>query len=301
VNKCIKTRCEQASSSAHKRVQNPAAVVVTIILFVSTALAQSNSAGLAMSANELARMVVTNELKFHNEDHGHWLYQLEKKKSGKKQVQEILETDKGSLSRLLSVDGHPLDAKRHQEEDQRMRWLVGHPDEQLKSQEVSNNKAERGARLFILLPDLFTFAYAGRQENIVTLTLRPNPNFKPSSIEARVFHAMQGEMTIDAKQVRLVTLNGHLTEDVKFGGGLIGHLDKGGTFEIRRAEVIPGHWKMTALDVDMKGKAFLFKVIDVQETDNYTDFHPAPNGLTLAEAAAVLSGQIVVAGNRRGQ
>jgi hypothetical protein len=32
---------------------------------------------------------------------------------------------------------------------------------------------------------------------------------------------MEGEMTVDTKQERLVALNGHLMEDVKFGGGLL--------------------------------------------------------------------------------
>ena len=72
-----------------------------------------------MSANELARRVVANELKVQDEDHGHWMYRLEKEESGKKQVQEILETNNGSLSRLISIDGRPLDAKQQQKENQR--------------------------------------------------------------------------------------------------------------------------------------------------------------------------------------
>jgi hypothetical protein len=104
-----------------------------------------------MSANELARKVVTNELKFQDEDHGHWMYRLEKEESGRKQVQEIVETKNGSLSRFLSIDGHPLDAKQQQKENQRLQRLVSHPDEQRKLQEASNKKAEQGARLFNIL------------------------------------------------------------------------------------------------------------------------------------------------------
>ena len=77
-----------------------------------------------MSANELVRKVVTNELKVQHEGHDRWMYRLEKEESGRKQVQEILETNNGSLSRLLSMDGHPLDAKQQQKEDQRMQRLV---------------------------------------------------------------------------------------------------------------------------------------------------------------------------------
>jgi hypothetical protein len=277
---------------------NPATVLLTIILLGSSTLPQSDSERLGMSANQLARRVITNELKFQDEDHGHWMYRLEKEESGSKQVQEILETNNGSLSRLVSIDGRPLDAKQQQKENQRMQRLVSHPDEQRKLQQASKKKAEQGARLFNILPDVFVFGYAGRQGGLVTLTFRPNPNFQPPSLEARVLHGMQGEMTVDTKQDRLATLNGHLMEDVTFGGGLLGHLDKGGKFEVRQAEVAPGQWEMTVLCVDMKGKALLFKTIGVQETENHSDFQFVPDDLTLAEAVGMLNTQIVVADNR---
>jgi hypothetical protein len=251
-----------------------------------------------MSANELARKVVTNELKFQAENHDHWMYQLEKEESGVKQVQEIIETNNGSLSRLLSVNGHPLDAKQQQKENQRMQRLVSHPDEQQKLQQASNKKAEPGARLFTILPDVFVFSYASRQGDLVTLTFRPNPKFQPSSLEARVFQGMQGEMTVDTKQERLAAINGHLMQDVKFGGGLLGHLDKGGKFEVRQSEVAPGQWELTVLGVDKKGKALFFKTICVQESENHSDFHRVPDDLTLAEAAGLLNRPIVVADNR---
>ncbi|MGC2195940.1 MAG: hypothetical protein WA628_14780 [Terriglobales bacterium] len=251
-----------------------------------------------MSANELARKVVTNELKIQAEEHGHWMYRLEKEESGRKQVQEILETNNGSLSRLLSIGGHPVDAKQQQKENQRMQRLVSHPDEQRKLHQASNKKAEQGARLFNVLPDVFVFRYARRLGDLITLTFGPNPTFQPATLEARVFHGMQGEMTVDTKQDRLVDLSGHLLEDVKFGGGLLGHLDKGGRFEVRQEEVAPGHWEMTVLIVDMKGKALLFKTIDVQETENHSDFRRVPDDLTLAEATNILNGQIVDADNR---
>jgi hypothetical protein len=275
-----------------------ATVTVTIILLGSNALPQSDSTRLGMSANELARKVVTNELRIQHEDHGYWMYRLEKEESGRKQVEEIIETNNGSLSRLISIDGHPLDAKQQQKENLRLQTLASHPQEQRELRRASNKKAEQGVRLFNILPDVFVFDYAGHQGDLVTLTFRPNPNFEPPSLESRVFHGMQGQMTVDTKQERLAALKGRLLEDVKFGGGLLGHLDKGGEFEVKQAEVAPGHWEMTVLDVDMKGKALLFKTIDVQETENHSDFHRVPDDQTLVEAAGMLNSQLVVADNR---
>jgi hypothetical protein len=294
----FKTCGAPGSSLVVRLIHGSATVIATIILLGSNALPQSESERVGMSANELARKVITNELKLQYDDHGHWMYRLEKEESGRKQVQEIVETKNGSLSRSLSIDGHSLDSKQRQKENQRLQRLVGHPDEQRKLQQASHKKAEQGARLFNILPDVFVFSYAGRQGDLVTLTFRPNPNFKPASIEARVFHAMQGEMTVDTKQERLAAINGYLMEDVKFGGGLLGHLDKGGKFEVRQAEVAPGQWEMTVLGVDMKGKALLFKTVGMRETENHSDFHRVPDGLTLAEATDILNRQMVLADNR---
>jgi hypothetical protein len=272
--------------------------LVAVILFAANALSQSGSLKAELSAVDLARKVVTNELRIQNEGQSHWMYRLEKDEDGRTEVQKLLETKNGSLSQLLSIDGHPLDAKQLRKDNQRIQRLVSHPDEQRKLQQASNKKAEQGARLFRILPDVFVFSYARRQGDLVTLNFSPNPTFQPPSLEARVFQGMEGEMTVDTKQERLVTLNGHLMDDVKLGFGVLGHLDRGSTFEIGQTEVIPGHWEMTALHVNMKGKALLFKTIGVQVTENHSDFHRVPDDLTLEEAAAILGRQIVVANNR---
>jgi hypothetical protein len=97
------------SPLAGRLIHSPAAVTVAVILRGSMALAQSApGSGREVSANELARRVVVNELKFQDEDHAQWMYRQEKEESGKKQVVRIVETKDGSLSRLLAINGHPL-------------------------------------------------------------------------------------------------------------------------------------------------------------------------------------------------
>jgi hypothetical protein len=75
-------------------------------------------------------------------------------------------------------------------------------------------------------------------------------------------------------------------------------LDKGGHFEVRQAEVVPGHWDMTTMNLEMTGKALLFKSIGVQKRENRRDFHQVPDDLTLTQAADLLSRHTVVADNR---
>jgi hypothetical protein len=156
----------------------------------------------------------------------------------------------------------------------------------------------QGRRLFKMLPAAFVFNYAGGEGNLVKLSFRPNPSFHPSSLEARVFHDMEGEMWVDCKQERLAEFDGHLTQTVKFGFGLLGHLDKVGHFEVTQAEVVPGHRDMTTLSLQMTGKALLFASIGVQKRENHRDFHRVSDDLTLTEAAGILKSEMVVADNR---
>jgi hypothetical protein len=293
----FKTSRGSASSSFKRRGPGPAVVIGTLLLLGSDALPQSDSATLGMSANELARKVITNELKFQD-DHTNWMYRLEKEQDGKKQVEEIIETKEGSLSRLLSINDHPLTAKQQAEEDRRVQELMTSRSAKRKLQQALDAETLQGRRLFKMLPDAFVFNRAGGDENLVKLTFRPNPDFHPPSMEARVFHDMEGEMWVDCKQERLAAFSGHLTQDVKFGLGLLGHLDKGGHFEVRQAEVVPGHWDMTAMSVDMTGKALLFKSIGVQKRENRRDFYQVSDDLTLTQAADILNRHISLADNR---
>jgi hypothetical protein len=271
-------------------VHNSAALTLGIILLGLSAPSQSVPSG-RVSANDLARRVITNELKFQD-DHTNWMYRLEKEQNGKKQIEEIIETKDGSLSRLLSINDLPLSAKQQAEEDQRIEELMTSRSAKRKLQRALNAETLQGRRLFTMLPDAFVFDYAGNGGSLVKLSFRPNPTFHPPSLEARVFHDMEGEMWVDSKQERLAAFDGRLMQDVKFGFGLLGQLDRGGHFEVRQAEVAPGHWDITTMSVEMTGKALLFKSIGVQKRENRRDFHQVSDDLTLTQAADMLKRHI---------
>ena len=297
LNSSVKTYGALSRRQAVRTVCGAATILVSIILFEPATLSQSDSGSLGVSANDLARRVITNELKFQD-DHTNWMYRLEKEQYGKKQVEEIIETKEGSLSRLLSINDQPLTAKQQEEEDQRVRELMTSRSAKRKLQRALEAEILQGRRLFKMLPDAFVFNYAGGDGNVIRLSFRPNPNFNPPSLEARVFHDMEGELWVDCKQERLAAFNGHLTQDVKFGLGLLGHLDKGGHFDVRQAEVVPGHWDMTTMSVEMSGKALLFKNIGVQKMEKRWGFQQVSDDLTLTQAADILNRHIVVADNR---
>jgi hypothetical protein len=265
---------------------------------IAAAFSQSASAGLPISANDLVRAVVANELKAQDESHGRWMYRVEREQQGKKKAKEVVQTGQGSLDRLVALDGQPLTAKEQQDEKERIGNLVRNPAEQQKLEQTRKKDAEQCKAFFKMLPDALTFIYASRDGDVIKLNYRPNPSFQPPSREARVFHEMEGEMWVQVTQRRLARIQGQLVADVKFAGGLLGHLEKGGHFSVEQRELSPGQWDLTFMEVDMKGKALFFKTIDVNEKEYRSDFRTVPDDLTLAEAADMLIKQVIVAANR---
>src|SRR3989441_1129265 len=266
------------------------------LLLAVPAFSQSASVDQATSANDLARAVVANELK--SQDARRWMYHVDREEQGKKKAKEVVQTGQGSLDRLVEIDGHPLNDHEQQQEKKRIEALVRNPEEQQRLEQLKKKDAEQCKSFFQMIPDAFTFSYAGREGDLIELSYKPNPRFRPSSREARVFHEMEGEMWVHGTQRRLARIRGQLIADVKFAGGLLGHLEKGGQFNVEQTELSTNQWELTVMEVHVKGKALFFKTIAVQENEYRSDFRSVPDGLTLAEAADMLTKQVIVAANR---
>ena len=251
-----------------------------------------------ISAMDLARAVVANELKAQDESHSRWIYRVDREEQGEKKTKEVVQTGQGSLDRLVAVNGHLLNGKEQEDERERIENLVRNLAEQQKLEQTKRKDDEQCKKFFKMIPDALTFSYAGREGILIKLRYRPNPDFHPTSAEARALHQMEGEMWVHETQRRLVRIRGQLIADVRFAGGLLGHLEKGGHFNVEQHELLPGQWNLTFMEINMEGKALFFKTIAVQQKENRSDFRTVPDNLTLAEAADMLTKQVMVAANR---
>jgi hypothetical protein len=248
-----------------------------------------SAAASRIDATKLAREVMDNELAAPSRDQSLWRFHEIREKNGEKKLYEVCQTQSGEINRLVAVNGKPLTPALREAEDRRIHKLLTNPSEMQREVKKQREDAQQAKDLMKLFPEAFKFQYAGSQGDLVKLTFTPDPSFHPPNHAAMVFHHMQGTLLVDEKQKRLAEINGELTTEVKFGGGVLGHLDKGGTFVVKQQDVGSGHWEMTLMDVRMNGKALFFKNIDVAEKDIYTNFQPVTDGITFQKAAELLA------------
>ncbi len=257
--------------------------------------APSEDLHLPTSANDLVRQAIDNELKQTVGDEKYF-YMVRKLSPGSEQTKEYVETDEGAVGRLVAMNGKPLAAEQVRKEDMHLQKLATDPETKNKHRKEQLEDEERTNKMLKAMPDAFIFQYDGKEDSpqygtLVRLQFKPNPNFNPPSRETQIYRGMEGTMLIDAAEKRLVKIDAHLTQEVTFGWGIFGHLDKGGAFEVEQSKISPRRWETTKLEMKFTGRVLLFKKLNVDEKEITGNFHPAPPHLSLEEGINVLKQQ----------
>jgi hypothetical protein len=249
----------------------------------------SVAAAQQQDALSLVRSIVKSELKADAEDHSHWMFYDENKASGKSTAKLVVQTDQGDISKTLEMNGHPLSEQQRQDDMKRMQQFVSDPSVRQKQKHDHQQDASKAQQLTEMLPDAFLWTKVAQNGANTTLAFKPNPNFRPPTREARVFAAMEGQMVVNTEQGRIVALKGKLTRNVDFGYGLLGKLQKGGTFDVHRQQIGPNVWEITATHIHIHGHALIFKSIGEEQDEETSHYKPAPPGITPAVAAKMLN------------
>ena len=183
-----------------------------------------------------------------------------------------------------------LSPEELKQEDARIERFVRDPAQQAKQKKDGAQDDKRAEDMTRMLPDAFLWSVKSDSGNTVTLGFVPNPDFNPPTMESRVFAAMAGEIVVNKAQNRIQTIKGELTDDVKFGWGILGKMNKGGTFDVERRELMPNVWEITESHVHIGGHALLFKSIGEQDDEVKSEFRRVPGETTLEQAAVMLKG-----------
>src|SRR5262249_55847405 len=170
-----------------------------------------------------------------------------------------------------------------------------------RKEKAENEDAERVTRIMKALPDAFLYDQDGTEigtqetgrasDQLVRLRFRPNPQYVPPSRVEQVLTGMQGSLLIDADRHRIAKIDGTLIKEVSFGWGFLGHLDKGGHFMVQQAEVVKDNWEITRMSLAFTGRILLVKALNIKSDEVFSNFRPAPSGLTFAQGVDLLKKQ----------
>jgi len=257
------------------------------------------------TANDLVRRTIQNEDKASTSG-SRYMYRLRSQKPERTVVKEMIETNEGVVARLVSINDQPPTPEQRAADEKKLNKILNDPDEQSSRRKEQKEDEARSRLMVKALPDAFLYDFDGNDTlngvPVVRLRFKPNPNFNPPARETMVYRGMQGHMWIEPKEERLAKMDAQLVDDVSFGWGIIGRLNKGGHFIIEQSKIGPGRWETTHMDLDFVGKVLLVKTIKIKENETASEFRPVAGNLALAQGVELLrkSDQVVAVGAAQG-
>jgi hypothetical protein len=204
------------------------------------------------------------------------------------ETRSVIETNEGRADRIVLFNGEPLSPEQQAKQQHRLEKFLSDRDALKNELKDQRSETQRRIRIVKAFPRAFFFDYAGVEKGLLRFNFRPDPDFSPKDRETQMYRGMEGSVWIEPAQERIVRIEGILVKDVNFGWGIVGHLNKGGIYEIAQTQLSPGKWRITKLNVDLKGKTFLINSFRFQRKETNSRFQPVSSELTFQEAVQEL-------------
>ena len=214
----------------------------------------------AQSAHDLVKDVVYNELQERRQI-SLWQYRVEKRVASQTTVEQEVETVAGPVSRVLERQGKPLDPAAQKKETERLNSLVRNTAEQARMKQDHQAEEQRLQRLIAAMPEAFLYTYDGTADGNLRLRFA-QPGLQSADLRDPRLPRPGGEIWIQPQLKRLVKIDAHIVTEIDFGYGLLGKIEKGGTFQIEREQSVEtAAGRPRLLDVHISGRVVFFKAI----------------------------------------
>jgi hypothetical protein len=280
--------CRRALAWTVCLAMRPAAVM-TLVLFTTILAGGAQSAKAPASPEQLALITraaeheqhaLTNLPPYRFQERLEWSWGTE--------TRSVIETPEGRADRIVLFDDHALSPEQQAKQQRRLEKLLSDRDAVKSEAQEQRSELQRRIRMVKAFPTAVLFDFVGREGGLLRFDFRPNPDFSPKDRETQMYRGMNGFVLVEPVQERLVRVEGKLVKDVSFGWGIFGRLYKGGTYEIAQTQIVPGTWRITTLNVDVRGRVFFFDGFRFLRSESNNRFHAVPSTMTYPAAVRAL-------------
>ena len=275
-----------------------------VILFGAISAAagtKTNPAESSIPAIELVRATVATEVAAANSNSAKHIFRDYKKTPQGSQTRLYVETKEAMAGITVAYNDKPLTPQQLQSEEGRLTGLASNPEQLKRKERQEKEEAYRTLCIVKAMPDAFLFDYDGAENGtasvgregmqLVRLKFRPNPNYQPPSHVEEVLVGMAGFLLIDPTSHRIARIDGTLFKEVNFGWGILGHLNKGGSFFVEQQDLGDGSWDVSCMRLAFTGKILLFKNIAIHSEEMFGNYRRVPDDTTFAQGVEMLKAE----------
>jgi len=258
-----------------------------IALSASTVAAQTVKVPATPAQLALIEHATANELEAL-ENPGEYQYQERLTWTWGSETRSVIDTPEGRVDRIVLFRDEPLSLDQQAKQEHRLRKLLSDRDAVKNELQDQRSETQRRIKMVRAFPQAFLFDFAGRENSLLRFDFHPDPHFSPKDRETQMYRGMEGKVWLDPAQERIVQIQGRLVKDVSFGWGILGRLNKGGIYEITQTQLSPGKWRITTLNVDVKGRTFFVNSFHFLRRESNSQFRRVSSAMTYPAAVRAL-------------
>jgi hypothetical protein len=199
-------------------------------------------------------------------------------------TREEIETQEGTVARLVERNGNPITAAEDAAERERLQSVLAAPDAFERHHAHDKPQRQDAMQLIRLLPQAMLYHYApgqpqpkGAQSPQMVIDFRPNPAFHPPSTRAEVLTGLEGRVWIDAAARRMTRIEAHVLHPVDLGYGLLARIFPGGSIELEQTDAGDGRWVYSHLQEHVQVRVLLVKTLLQNSEVTSWDFRRLPS------------------------
>ena len=106
----------------------------------------------------------------------------------------------------------------------------------------------------------------------IVLTFKAKRDAQPRTREGRLVRGFAGEIWIDELAKEVMRVDAKAIDDLTFGFGMLGRLNKGATVSVRRQRIDGDLWLPVSIRFDGEGRALLFRKLTVNFALDWFDY-----------------------------
>ncbi|GGA61116.1 hypothetical protein GCM10011507_10780 [Edaphobacter acidisoli] len=261
----------------------------------TTAISQPDAAMLAVPPRSWVVEAVNNELVALHHPNSYMRYRMHIVDERRDMTRDVIESQEGTVARMILRNGQPLTADEDKAELQRLNDMMAHPSEFTKHIKDESTGRKLADDLLRLMPDAMIYTYTPGQPQAagfagpqIVLDYAPNPKFRPPTITAEALTGLRGRAWIDVKTKHVVRMEGTIFRPVNLGWGLVAHIYPGGTLLLEQADAGRGRWVFTHFTENVSVRALMVKTVNVHAQIDTSDFQILPGPMTYQDAIKIL-------------
>ncbi|HEX3372505.1 MAG TPA: hypothetical protein VHS08_08300, partial [Candidatus Acidoferrales bacterium] len=185
-------------------------------------------------------------------------------------IERILPSTSGNIKLKTADHGVPIAPEEYRSELQTALDIFGltiHPNDHYREELAKYERRRRDrSDLVDTAMKAFRITWAGREtradasgtHTLVKVLLDPNPDYEPINRFAASFQHVHAILWVDEAQAQFARLEGEISTDIPFAGGLAGKVYRGGHVGMEQQEIEPGVWLPSQYTYNVDGRKFLF-------------------------------------------